>query len=91
MTGPGEPVEVEALRHIADGLSTPQRRALWHSVVADPESDRPILCGAGAHTERVLKQGAAPLVAQDGMVRYLTPLGVRVGRFLHEHGGLPTG
>lgn len=77
----------EALRHIADQLTVPQRRVLVTSCVSNPvPGERMVLHRAGEHTVRALKQGSSPLVDQDGMDRFLTPLGVAVAQWLIHSG-----
>jgi hypothetical protein len=78
----------EAIQRIIGYLTMPQRRALRLSVQAASEQTRWVtLVSAGEHTVRALKSTPAPLVEQQGMIRYLTPLGVDVGRFLLAHDG----
>ena len=75
----------DALRYIAGELTQAQRRAVVSALVLDPASERPEI-RASEHTIRSLKGGVAPLVEQQSMVRYLTPLGREVARHINETG-----
>lgn len=74
---------VEAVEHIAARLPLAQRRALLAALHQGAEgAGRMVLGSANEHSVAVLKRGPKPLVEQEGMVRYLTPLGIDVARIL---------
>lgn len=75
----------EALRYIAGDLTQAQRRAIVVAMVRDPKNERPEITGS-EHTIRALKTGKAPLVDQEDMYRFLTPLGIAVARHINETG-----
>lgn len=79
-------IENEAVAHIAERLTEPQRRALVYSLVHYGNQERIILIGAGEHTVRALQQGEYPLAEQEEMTRFLTPLGRAVARHLNQSG-----
>lgn len=86
-------IENDAVAHIAERLTQPQRWALVVSLVRYGGEERVTLVMAGEHTVRALQRGNAPLVDQEGMSRFLTPLGRAVARHLNRSGDweLPAG
>lgn len=79
-------IERDALTYIGGTLTPPQRRALVTSLVQYGSQERIPLLRSNEHTARVLQQGPAPLVYQEDMTRFLTPLGRAVARSLNESG-----
>jgi len=75
----------DALRYIASDLTQAQRRTIVSALVQDPHSERPVVDGS-LLTVRALKMGKAPLVEQQDMTCYLTPLGREVARHINETG-----
>ncbi|MFB7858861.1 hypothetical protein [Rhodococcus qingshengii] len=76
-------IKQAACAYIIRDLTEPQRRALVTSLVTYQHYSRVPMAGAWQHTVRALQRGgAAALVVQEGMDRYLTPLGVEVARYL---------
>lgn len=85
-------IENEAVGHIAERLTGPQKRAMVMSLMHYGNQDQVLVVGGGEHTVRALQQGSYPLADQDGMTRFLTPLGRAVARHLNRSGewDLPT-
>ena len=79
-------IENEAVAHIAEKLTDPQRRALVMSLVHYGAQERVLLVGGGEHVVRPLQRGSYPLADQEGMTRFLTPLGRAVARHLNRSG-----
>lgn len=79
-------IENDALAYIADSLTQPQRRAVVRALVMYGERERALITSASEHTVRALQKGKCPLVDQEGMHRFLTPLGRAVARHLNRSG-----
>lgn len=76
----------DALAYIAGRLSRRQKEALVRTIRRQWDEERPVLMVMNEHTARALESGPEPLALPEGGVRYLTPLGRDVARFL---GGQP--
>jgi len=78
-------VYVDALAFVGHMLTQAQRRALVSALVRDPDGAQPEIT-AGEHTIHALKATRPALVDQEGMRRFLTPLGREVARYLNSEG-----
>jgi hypothetical protein len=81
----------DALVHIIGRLVVTKRVFLVGCLAGHTGGGRVVVDG-NENTIRSLKKGPAPLVEQDGMERYLSPLGVAVAQMLADRGvrSIPT-